>query len=51
MFEGLPRPTCAAVSTWFGCVWRGVGDGASLDDFEVLDVSTGEKNKKLLDPR
>ena len=37
MDEGLPRPTCADGSTWFGCEWRGVGDGAPLDDLEVLD--------------
>ena len=34
-------PTCEARSTWFGCGWRGVGDGAPLDDMEVLYASTG----------
>ena len=27
-FWGFDPPTCAARSTWLGCGWRGVGDGA-----------------------
>ena len=46
MYEVLPHTTCAARSTWFGCGWRGVGDGSPLDDREVLNASTGVASPK-----